>query len=418
MATPLTIAKRRHSASEVRSTPQLNASSCIDKVNNFSFTLSTCLELVDKLTDNQIEHEFKRIEHLFTGRKTKKAKRDYLRAACSGSADEFPTRWETELKNVNTLLSQLNERLHTVERLSSKFEKIDDIASNLGNFRPAAENLVKCESSDASDTGSDRVLSSRPQCPQNSLPYPLTLHEQKVDVNLSDILSGCQFKEGRNTEECYFGKVFYKSGNISHPPNNYPQVLPQGLVNIIEVCKTINQNFSIDNYSCVITRCHKGSAGTPYLADVDHSNIEEGSSVFTITLGANRKVECLNKTGLLNPQTFSLQTGNIYTMTKESLEHWTQKFNEDADISDKDLPMVTITFLIISQSRSKREKVPKFGLPGQATNAKKDILLWKNTSCMNFKRRTLLLTDSVLSKTQERSLQNFSRNEFCIKKTI
>ena len=191
--------------------------SCIDKVNNFSFSPSTCLELVDKLTDNQIEHEFKRIEHLFTGRKTKKAKRHCLPAACSGSADEFPTRWETELKNVNTLLSQLNERLHIVERLSSKFDKINDIASNLGNFRPAAENLVKCESSDASDKGSDRVLSTPPQCPQNSLPYPLILHDQKVDVNLSDILSGCQFKEGRNTEECNFGKVFYKSGNISHP---------------------------------------------------------------------------------------------------------------------------------------------------------------------------------------------------------
>ena len=108
MSTPLIIAKRRHSASEARSTPQLNASSCVDephKVNNFSFSPSTCLELVDKLTDNQIDHEFKRIEHLFTRRKTKKAKRDYLCAACSDSEAEFITRWETELKNVNTLLS-------------------------------------------------------------------------------------------------------------------------------------------------------------------------------------------------------------------------------------------------------------------------------------------------------------------------
>ena len=105
-------------------------------------------------------------------------------------------------------------------------------------------------------------------------------------------------------------------------------------------------------------------------------------------------------------------------MTKDFLEHWTQTFNEDADISGEEVPLVTITFLNISQSRSKREKVPKFGLPGQATNAKKDILLRKNTYCMNFKRRTLLLTDLVLSKTQECSLQNFSRNEFCIKKTM
>ena len=37
---------------------------------------------------------------------------------------------------------------------------------------------------------------------------------------------------------------------------------------------------------------------------------------------------------------------------------------------------------------------------------------------MNFKRRTLLLTDSVLSKSDERNLQSLSRNECCIKKTM
>ena len=422
MSTPLIIAKRRHSASEARSTPQLNASSCVNephKVNNFSFSPSTCLELVDKLTDNQIDHEFKRIEHLFTGRKTKKAKRDYLRAACSDSATEFTTRWETELKNVNTLLSQLNERLRTVENLSYKFDKIDDFTSNLCNLQPTSEYLVKSDKNDTSVIYSDPRLSSAIQDPPSSLLNPLTVCEQNVNViNLSDVLPERAFKRGFNIEECYFGKVSFKNGSISHRPSSYPDVLPQGFADIIEVCKCIDPNFDIDNYSCVITRCRKGAVGLPHLSDINHSNIEDGSSVITIALGANIKMECLNNTGPLQPQTFSLQAGNVFTMTKESLEQWARTYGEDADNADDGSQMVTITFLNMSQAQNSKEKVPKFGLPGQATNAKKDILMRKNTSSMNYKRRTLLLTDSVLSKTHERSLQNFSRNEFCIKKTM
>ena len=122
MVTPLTIKMRRHSSSEVcttssevsnsssevciptsegrtstldvRNPSQLGGSTCVDehqKVDNFSFSACTYLELVDKLTDNQIDFEFKRIEHMFTGRKTKKTKRDFLRAACSETTAEFLT---------------------------------------------------------------------------------------------------------------------------------------------------------------------------------------------------------------------------------------------------------------------------------------------------------------------------------------
>ena len=215
MVTPLTIKKRRQSSSEVRttssevriptsegrtSTPdvrnpsQLGESTCVDehqRVNNFSFSASTCLELVDKLTDNQIDHDFKRIEHKFTGRKTKKAKRDFLRAACSESTAEFLTGRETELNNVNTLLSQLNERLHSVERLSSKLDKIDDITSNLANSRCMDDILVKRSNLDsaAKISDCDRITSTPTQYPETTSPNPLTLHEQNVDINLSTFLS-------------------------------------------------------------------------------------------------------------------------------------------------------------------------------------------------------------------------------------
>ena len=291
------------------------------------------MELVDKLTDNQIDFEFKRIEHMFTRRKTKKAKRDFLRPACGETTAEFLTGRETESKNFNTLLSQLNERLHSVERLSSKLDKIDDITSNLANSRCMNEILVKRSNLDsaAKINDCDRITSTPIQYPETTSPNPLTLHEQNVDINLSTFLSECSFKKGFNFDECYFGKSHYKSGSLNHRPNSYPEILPQGLTKIVEACKCINPDFSIDNYCCVIRRCRKGASGLPYLADLNRASLEDSSLVFTKALGANSMVECLNKTGRLHPQTLSLQARNLYLMTKESLEHWSLIVSNDTE---------------------------------------------------------------------------------------
>ena len=243
------------------------------------------------------------------------------------------------VKNVNTLLSQLNESLHTVENLSSKFDKIDDFTSNLCNLQPTAENLVKSDKNDNSVIDSGPILSSATQDPPSSLLNPLTVCEQNVNgINLSNVLPECAFKRGFNIEECYFGKVSFKNGSISHRPSNYPDFLSQGFADIIEVCKCIDPNFDIDNYSCVITKCRKGAVGLPHLSDINHSSIEDGSAVITIVLGANRKMECLNKTPPIQPQTFSLQARNVITMTKESLEQWAHTYGEDADNADDGSP--------------------------------------------------------------------------------
>ena len=336
---------------------------------------------------------------MFTGRKTKKAKRDFLRAACSESTAEFLTGRETELKNVNALLSQLNEKLHSVECLSSKLDKVDNITSNLANSRCRNEILVKRSNLDsaAKISDCDRITSTPTQYPEATLPNPLTLHEQSVDINLFTFLSECSFKKGFNFDECYFVKSHYKSGSFSHRPNSFPGILPQGLTKIVETCKCINPDFSIANYCCVIRRCRNGASGMPYLADLNRASLEDSSLVFTMALGANSKVEFLIKTGRLHPQTLSLKAGNLYSMTKESLEHWSLTVSNYIEEAYEGLPVVIITFLHFSQTHSKREKVSRFGLPGQATNTKKDILQQRNTSCMNFKRCTLLLTDSVLS---------------------
>ena len=49
-------------------------------------------------------------------------------------------------------------------------------------------------------------------------------------------------------------------------------------------------------------------------------------------------MKCLNKTRPLQPQTFSLQARNVFTMTKESLEQWAHTYGEDADNADDDSP--------------------------------------------------------------------------------
>ena len=277
---------------------------------------------------------------------------------------------------------------------------------------------VICSDNNSPDKNADAKHSSAIHVPPTSLPNPLLLSDELGEVNLPSILSACTFKRGVDTEECFFGKVVYKSSSITHRPSNYPHVLPNCLSDMFEACKRISPEFKTDDYSCVITQCRKGAASLPYLADIKHNSIVEGSSVFTIVLGADCKMDCLNTTGPLSPQTLPLKAGDIFTISKESLYHWTYTFSENTCAADEEPPMIFISFLNISQEHVKKEKVPRFGLPGKAKNAKQDILMQKNTTSMNYKRRTLILTDSVLSKSDERCLQNTSRNEFCIKKTM
>ena len=140
---------------------------------------------------------------------------------------------------------------------------------------------------------------------------------------------------------------------------------------MFEACKRISSEFNTDDYSYVITRCRKGTVSLPYLAEIKHNSIVEGSSVFTIVLGADCKMDCLNTTGPLSPQTLLLKAGNIFTNSKESLYHWTYTFSEDTGAADEEPPMIFITFLNISQEHVKKEKVLRFGLPGRQQTRKK-----------------------------------------------
>ena len=189
MATLLAATKRRHSSSDVRTpssearpSSQLDTNTHVEelhKVKNFCFSASTCLDLVDKLSDNHIEHEFKKIEHLFSGRKTKKAKRDFIRAACSNSSTDFLSGFETEMKNVNFLLTQLNDRLHVVENLSSKFE---DVTSKLGIMRSEKDPVI-CSDNNSPDKNTDAKHSSAIHVPPTSLPNPLLLSDELGEVS-------------------------------------------------------------------------------------------------------------------------------------------------------------------------------------------------------------------------------------------
>ena len=189
MATILAATKGRHSSSDVRTpssearpSSQLDTNTRVEelhKVKNFCFSASTCLDLVDKLSDNHIEHEFKKIEHLFSGRKTKKAKRGFIRAACSDSSIDFLTGFETEMKNVNSLLTQLNDRLHAVENFSSIFE---DVTSKLGIMRSEKDPVIYSDNN-LPDKNTDVKHSSTIHVPPASLPNSLLLSDELVEVN-------------------------------------------------------------------------------------------------------------------------------------------------------------------------------------------------------------------------------------------
>ena len=104
--------------------------------------------------------------------------------------------------------------------------------------------------------------------------------------------------------------------------------------------------------------------------------------------------------------------GNIYRSKPESLAKWSKSIIR----SDTTNPTITLIFRKLIEPP--RKVIPPLGLPGHNMNPKRDILFGKNTKFSSVKnKRTLLLTDSILSAVNPQSLTT-SKHEICVKKML
>ena len=80
----------------------------------------------------------------------------------------------------------------------------------------------------------------------------------------------------------YFGSRPYSYGHIHHEPCDYPD---NDIFNTISTrMKTIDSNFSYDDWTCLVTYYPDGRASIPRHCDNEKSIVED-STIYTISVG-------------------------------------------------------------------------------------------------------------------------------------
>ncbi|KAL5251207.1 hypothetical protein ACHWQZ_G016796 [Mnemiopsis leidyi] len=79
----------------------------------------------------------------------------------------------------------------------------------------------------------------------------------------------------------------------------------------------VGPEFTPDNYTCLVTYYASGMVGIPAHSD-DEEQIEPGSDIFTISVGAPRTMRFVNKTGKVTEFDVSLAHGSVFSMEASS----------------------------------------------------------------------------------------------------
>ena len=86
----------------------------------------------------------------------------------------------------------------------------------------------------------------------------------KVDTSVDDVIKQIDFAKTGNREIYYFGKQRYSYGKTVHPPNPYPDVLPDFIAEAANKIATFDKNFVLNEYSCMVTKYKNRLSTTPH----------------------------------------------------------------------------------------------------------------------------------------------------------
>ena len=361
----------------------------------YSYSPSTCLALLETMSETLLDIEYNQIKgsldlniHLNTKTRSKPTvtfKKEALKSALSASiSDESYT-------------------------LATQEERILDTVKSITVNKPITVKDVATVTDDDLLPGTLEATVTTSTVPSVDLTPPMELCENiNVATSVEDVVEHINFAKIGNREIYYFGNQHYSYGKTVHPPNPYPDVLPDFITEAANKIATLDENFVLNEYSCMVTKYRNGFASTPH--HIESENIAKDSKIYLVTIGSNRKMELINQVGRINPMSVEIGGGNIYRSQPESLAKWSKSIIRSDDTNP------TITLIFRKLTEPPRKVIPPLGLPGDNMNPKRDILFGKNTIFSSVKnKRTLLLTDSILSAVNPQSLTK-SKHEICVKK--
>ncbi len=216
---------------------------------------------------------------------------------------------------------------------------------------------------------------------------------------LSEISVDQALRGGRKT--AYFGDIPYKYGKTSHPANPYPDC--DIFRNIFRKMKSVDPNFTPENYTCLVNMYDNGRVTIPRHSD-DEQQIIPGSKIYTISVGATRVMRFINNTGRIRETDQSLVHGSVFSMDADSQLDWSHSLLANSQETN---PRISFTF---RRLRQVTPQAPTVHIP--------PIKRPDPINAGGSHRRVLFLSDSVLKNTPESIFNRIGGdNKYrCIKK--
>lgn len=375
-----------------------------------SFSSKTCIELLktSSLTHDQLQFEanyFRSLNHeaeIRTRRNlsplTLKGISNHIGFKMSESVcaelDSNITfkRCNANFNSFSYMLEQAEQQLKKMTELQAEHESWSPVTP-----LPTIPRDLEIDPAET-DTASTPTITDQVWNLNDSISFP----EFSVPDILSELKVNGRSSYGRST--CYYGSKPYSYGQINHKANPYPSSMI--FDKIFDKVSTIDPDFTMENFTCMVTYYPSGTAIIPAHSDNERS-IKPNSTIYTVSIGAERSLRLVNREGPLVEHDMKLPHGSLSTMSADSQKHWTHELLFDRTVTE---PRLSFTFRYICEPIP---KVPAPALEKPVKKAKLDLL--SDIPATKGKERILFLHDSILNSAPEHIFGKVP-NHRCVKK--
>ena len=355
----------------------------------FTFSAETCLRLLTKLTEDEVNSEY-----------------EYMRS----HFPDDPRQEDSRVGKVEALRKMLTRTLGDQFRLSvaNLNSLASSITTTLDRTKECAEDILR-RAEDILDTTTSADMDSRHAVAGNVSP-PLecpvrVLNDVQFDVSVADIKNVVDFKTthpgGRRT--AYYGPMPYSYGESPRSRHSAMQYPDTAIFN--DIFDKLNQHgVTRETHSILCTLYENGHVGIPLHQD-NEPTIEKGSTIFTISFGATRQLKTYNTEGALKEFVIPLVHGSVHTMSQDSQSQWRHGIDREPDVTE---PRVSFTIRKLKTEDAtpltshNQSNIPPIA-PPPPVQAK------KRTS------RVMLITDSLHKATPEHVFEQVPGHT-CVKK--
>ncbi len=294
-------------------------------VQGFLLSARTCIELLSKMTEQQINTELAHLEAIDASVHAKLSNASVTTRNGTKSQHLTIDRKRDVLREslCKTLISEVDKIVGKYDSLvQSLHRSLDDAEQKLTS---TAQQLTN-SSSGPSSSGSSNAIQQGTSSVGNITPTqtveaavrfaPLSF----TDIPYNDVESSFAFNQTLPGNRCcvYYGDIGYSYGNIKHQPAKYPAASVNSVLDrIFDEISVVDSSFTRDNFSCLVTHYKNGSSSINMHSD-DERVIAPGSNIYMVSFGAERTARFYNVVGALQNEHHTLKHGSVHIMTQSS----------------------------------------------------------------------------------------------------